>query len=92
MTILEHLQSIEQRVGQIRRSQSTDVLLAIESIETGMSLAGSTAHWHAHSPWQGVGSFNMDVPWEQITPHSMSRDSDGDGIPDALDNHWGPGA
>jgi len=32
------------------------------------------------------------VPWDQHSPYALKRDSDHDGISDALDNHVGPGA
>ncbi|HOF89556.1 MAG TPA: hypothetical protein PLZ36_15860, partial [Armatimonadota bacterium] len=37
-------------------------------------------------------SHGLHVPWQQVTPSAMHHDADGDGIPDALDNHVGPGA
>ena len=55
-------------------------------------------HLDAHDPGHGLQSSpaalssSWHVPWQQITPDAMQHDVDGDGIPDALDNHVGPGA
>jgi len=36
------------------------------------------------------GALSSGTPWQHITPEAMQHDTDGDGIPDALDNHVGP--
>ncbi|MCP4607003.1 MAG: hypothetical protein GY847_41905 [Proteobacteria bacterium] len=36
-------------------------------------------------------SAGSNVPWNQTSPWATSKDSDFDGIPDALDDHRGPG-
>jgi len=40
-----------------------------------------------------LGFYSQKIlPYSQNTPWSLSHDSDQDGIPDALDNYFGPGA
>lgn len=39
----------------------------------------------------GFGFSNAGPMWNQTAPWAMQKDADMDGIPDALDDHYGPG-
>ena len=51
----------------------------------------NAAHAASGASNHPVGAFSSGVPWQQITPDAIHHDTDGDGIPDALDNHVGYG-
>lgn len=56
-------------------------LLAVADV-AGASAAG------AHG---GVG-FAAGVPWSKAGTWALQHDTDGDGVPDAFDDYFGPGA
>jgi len=77
MGILSQLELIDEYIENRKYQESEDILLS-EGMGTG-SFFGK--------------NFNPNkVPYSQNAPWSMENDFDNDGIPDALDNHIGPGA
>lgn len=50
-------------------------------------------HSHAcHHTSHGCSHAHTQVPWNQDSPFALRNDFDNDGICDALDDHFGPGA
>lgn len=76
MNIFEQLEKIDEYIEKRKLQEAEDILLA-----SGM---GSGT---------GMGfSSGGGVPWTHRTPPTLDFDFDADGIPDALDDYWGPGA
>ena len=77
LQIFYHLEKIIEYVA-FRKSQ--------ELSELALS-AGDFSH-----AGMGFNSQGSHLPYSQTAPWAMQRDFDHDGIPDALDDHIGPGA
>lgn len=77
MTAAAHVGLIEQ----LLYNRASDLALHFDSLSAG-----------EHSPGDGMSCARAPAPWSNHDRFASSRDSDGDGIVDALDNHPGPGA
>ena len=76
MFLLEHLRAIDEMIDMHRKQVEKDFLL-----ETGADLG------------QGLGFAGATgVPWSKTAPWATKQDFDHDGIVDALDDYFGPGA
>ena len=81
MNIFEQLGKIDEYIEKTKLQEAQDILLA-GGMNSGLGIGFSGNH-----PMLGA-----KVPWQHNNPWDMQRDSDFDGIPDALDYHQGPGA
>ena len=76
MNLLQHILTIDQLIERRRQQEDQDVLLA----------AGGTI-------CEGLGFAGATgVPWSKTAPWATKQDFDHDGIVDALDDYFGPGA
>lgn len=76
MDLFEFLDKVDEYVEKRKYQEAQDILLV--------------AHGMAESHINASKSFA--VPWTHNQPWDLHHDFDHDGIPDALDNHYGPGA
>jgi hypothetical protein len=75
MNILEQLESLEKILEEKQKMIEKDALF-----NTGGSTYG------------GLGfTSSTQVPWDPSAPWSTNRDTDNDGVVDALDYHFGAG-
>jgi hypothetical protein len=81
MNIFEQLEKIDEYIEKRKYQDAEDILLA-GGMSSGIGLGFTGSH----------PVFAEQVPWMHNNPLDMQRDSDLDGIPDALDYHRGPGA
>ena len=77
MKIFDEIENIDDKIKSYEDEKNIELLLENGSIPQNAQAFGSSA---------------MGAPWLQHTQQSAYRDTDGDGIPDALDNHFGAGA
>lgn len=78
-SIIEHLSDVDRLVEERAEKERANLLYQMgggDSHGGGMGLSGG-------------GDF---VPWGHNTPWAGTRDTDHDGIIDALDHYFGPGA
>ncbi len=79
--------------GLLDRSAPTSVLDHVLTIDQllrapAVLTEASASDPDAGSPGMAVGA----VPWQHGGPWAATHDTDGDGIPDAFDYYFGPGA
>ena len=79
MTIFEHLGSLELIVHAAAHHAERS------AVASGMALWGG-------APASSGGGRAQFIAWDPSASGAMQRDTDGDGIPDALDFYFGPGA
>jgi hypothetical protein len=77
MNLFEQLEAIDEFVEKKRIGEAGKILFESSGSSTNAGM-GISASSHPF--------------WDQTSPWAMHTDSDFDGIPDALDNHFGPGA
>lgn len=82
MTACEHLSQIETMVhGAVHHAERMAAACSVGLV------APASAEGVA-----GAAQFSSNITWSPNMPGAMQRDSDGDGIPDALDYYFGAGA
>ena len=76
MNIFEAIETIDE---QVKNFKSQEIETALLLSENDLSVFGKSFGGQSYQPWDSKG------------PFAKQRDSDNDGIVDAMDFFWGPG-